>query len=235
MVNSIIKLVVLMIFSQSAVSSLREEDFRRSLSADNSKSFLYNLLNAQIKHRVDFLAGLSQQYNFTEAEISFINSTIGSIELLDNLMSKIHSSLQPDYRYKNYENLSVKYGQIVERFNQEFMSNHLSIVEMDYLNPIILYSKLNTLNNNGTEIIESIKENALRLIDVYSYDVSLMSKHDSSENYQAKLTRFCLENLSSLRNEIESLNQFSDHLSIMTFKTLLTRFDLILRIAAGGP
>ncbi|XP_053204926.1 uncharacterized protein LOC128389381 [Panonychus citri] len=230
MVNSILKFVAMMVFCQLAVSALREEDFRKSLDGNYPEKFLYQLLNNQIKHRAGYLTQISGQTSFTKVETSFLNATFGSLELLTNLMTNIRSSLQPTLRYKAYDSLSKIYGAVVKRFNDQFISQYKSIVEIDYLNPVILSEQL----KNKSETVESVKQNALRLIDAYSYDVDFMSKYDTSDIYQTKLFKFCLKNLSSLRKEIESLNSPSGDSSTLTLEIFLRRFDFILGFVAGG-
>ncbi|XP_053204925.1 uncharacterized protein LOC128389380 [Panonychus citri] len=231
MVNSLLKFVVMMVFCQLAVSALREEDFRKSLDGNYPEKFLYQLLNNQIKHRAGYLTEISGQTNFSDDDYSVINATIGSVELLTYYMSKIRSSLQPTLRYKAYDNLSKIYAEILEQFNDQFISQYKSIVEIDYLNPVILSEQLK--NKSGT--FESVKQNALLLIDAYSYDIDFMSKYDPSDIYRTALAETCLKNLSSLRKEIESLIQLTGNSPIPTLEILLTRFDLILRHVAGKP
>ena len=121
------------------------------------------------------------------------------------------------------------------------ISGQTSFSEDDYsfINTTIgtIESLIESLDSKS-ETVQSVKEYATSLIDAVGLDIERISKDhpfDISDIYRRKVFKFSLENLNSLRSEIESLEQLSENLTIATLEELLRRFDLILRLVVDGP
>lgn len=191
---------------------LREIDFIVQLSygPEITKNFLARKMN----QRIDLINRIIQRYTLTEPVIHFCNITIRTLRILENLVHEDFNPLLENFGSNHFIQMMIKqYENIVHSLAIAFRG--LDLFKLDYETPNSLLQKLQT------EPIESIKSQAIILIDSYKDDIKLVEACDANCNFKlnlpnqpsvfTRLATIAIEQLDSLRGDIETINLIADN------------------------
>ncbi|XP_053201042.1 uncharacterized protein LOC128386097 isoform X1 [Panonychus citri] len=223
--------LIFFVFIFNSMSSLREQDFRDSISGFYPPPFTYQLRSYQVQRRIDFLVGITDKLQLTDEERLFTNVTVQSLRMLSDLMNT-SSPLLSSLNRKMYDDLSQEYETVVNRFNQQ-ITNRIPL-NIDELTPEKLSNQL-LQSKITSQVFLLTKRKALLLIEAYKGELEFLTgKHSNPLSFKARIAKYCLDGLDSLYDEIENV-PFSETWSVQTLVTLLHRFELILKIISSGP